>query len=86
MFIQGKCPVGPGVIYRRTGHGVAIYGAGISNLAIEELNFDGTDIEQTVTFIRKIKQVNPATELILYLYTPTPQEGSVLLDEAVKAG
>jgi anaerobic magnesium-protoporphyrin IX monomethyl ester cyclase len=44
------------------------------------------DIEQTMAFIRKIKQINPATELILYLYTPTPQEGSVLLDEAVKGG
>ena len=44
------------------------------------------DIEKTITFIRKIKQVNPATELILYLYTPTPQEGSLMLDEAVKLG
>jgi radical SAM superfamily enzyme YgiQ (UPF0313 family) len=44
------------------------------------------DIEQTITFIRKIKAINPATELILYLYTPTPQEGSLLLDEAVKLG
>jgi radical SAM superfamily enzyme YgiQ (UPF0313 family) len=44
------------------------------------------DIEQTITFIRKVKAINPATELILYLYTPTPQEGSLLLDEAVKLG
>lgn len=44
------------------------------------------DIEQTITFIRQIKQVNPATELILYMYTPTPQEGSLLLDEATKLG
>ncbi len=44
------------------------------------------DIEQTITFIRKIKAINPATELILYMYTPTPQEGSLLLDEAVKLG
>ena len=44
------------------------------------------DIEKTMEFIRKIKQINPATELILYLYTPTPQEGSVLLDEAMRGG
>lgn len=44
------------------------------------------DIEQTIDFIRRIKQINPATELILYLYTPTPQEGSVLLDEAMRGG
>jgi len=44
------------------------------------------DIEKTIKFIRKVKQVNPATELVLYLYTPTPQEGSIMLDEAVKLG
>lgn len=44
------------------------------------------DIEQTIDFIRKLKAVNPATELVLYLYTPTPQEGSILLDETIKAG
>jgi anaerobic magnesium-protoporphyrin IX monomethyl ester cyclase len=44
------------------------------------------DIENTITFIRKIKQINPATELVLYIYTPVPQEGSILLDEATKLG
>lgn len=44
------------------------------------------DIEQTITFIRKVKQVNPDTELVLYMYTPVPQEGSVMLDEAVRLG
>jgi anaerobic magnesium-protoporphyrin IX monomethyl ester cyclase len=44
------------------------------------------DADKTIRFIRKVKQINPATELILYLYTPTPQEGSLLLDEAVKLG
>lgn len=44
------------------------------------------DIERTISFIRQIKTINPATELILYLYTPTPQEGSILLDEAIKEG
>jgi radical SAM superfamily enzyme YgiQ (UPF0313 family) len=44
------------------------------------------DADKTMRFIRKVKHINPATELILYLYTPTPQEGSLLLDEAVKLG
>ncbi len=44
------------------------------------------DIETTIRFIRTIKQINPATELILYIYTPVPQEGSILLDEAEKLG
>ncbi|MFQ3648589.1 MAG: B12-binding domain-containing radical SAM protein, partial [Anaerolinea sp.] len=44
------------------------------------------DIEQTITFIRKVKQVNPDTELVLYMYTPVPQEGSVMLDEALRLG
>jgi anaerobic magnesium-protoporphyrin IX monomethyl ester cyclase len=44
------------------------------------------DIETTIKFIRKIKQINPATELVLYIYTPVPQEGSILLDEATKLG
>jgi radical SAM superfamily enzyme YgiQ (UPF0313 family) len=44
------------------------------------------DIEATIQFIRKIKRINPATELVLYIYTPVPQEGSILLDEAAKLG
>ena len=44
------------------------------------------DIEKTIEFIRKVKKINPATELILYMYTPTPQEGSMLLDEAMSLG
>jgi radical SAM superfamily enzyme YgiQ (UPF0313 family) len=44
------------------------------------------DIDTTIQFIRKIKQINPATELVLYIYTPVPQEGSILLDEATKLG
>jgi len=44
------------------------------------------DIEMTIDFIRKVKAINPATELILYIYTPVPQEGSILLDEATKLG
>jgi radical SAM superfamily enzyme YgiQ (UPF0313 family) len=44
------------------------------------------DVAQTIAFIRKLKAINPHIELVLYLYTPTPQEGSVLLDETMRAG
>ncbi len=44
------------------------------------------DINATVQFIRKLKAVNPATELVLYIYTPVPQEGSIFLEEATKLG
>lgn len=44
------------------------------------------DIANTIQFIRKIKQINPATELILYIYTPVPQEGSILTEAAYEAG
>ncbi len=44
------------------------------------------DIESTIQFIRKVKQINPATELVLYIYTPVPQEGSIMLEEATKLG
>jgi radical SAM superfamily enzyme YgiQ (UPF0313 family) len=44
------------------------------------------DIEKTIAFIRRIKAINPAAELILYIYTPVPQEGSILLEEATKLG
>jgi len=44
------------------------------------------DIDGTIKFIRKIKQINPATELILYIYTPVPQEGSIMTEAAYEAG
>jgi anaerobic magnesium-protoporphyrin IX monomethyl ester cyclase len=43
------------------------------------------DIESTINFIRKIKTINPATEVILYLYTPVPEEGT-LYEEAKAMG
>jgi hypothetical protein len=39
------------------------------------------DVEATVTFIRRLKQINPLTEVVLYTYTPVPQDGA-LYDEA----
>jgi hypothetical protein len=43
------------------------------------------DIAKTFEFIRTIKRVNPATEIILYTYTPVPAEGA-LYSEASRLG
>jgi hypothetical protein len=44
------------------------------------------DIENTIRFIRKLKQINPAGELILYIYTPVPHDRSALLQAAQELG
>jgi radical SAM superfamily enzyme YgiQ (UPF0313 family) len=36
-----------------------------------------SDIESTLDFIRRLKEVNSATEVILYIYTPVPLEGTL---------
>jgi uncharacterized protein YjhX (UPF0386 family) len=41
------------------------------------------DTRQTFEFIRKVKRLNPATEIILYLYTPVPLAGELF--DAAKA-
>ncbi|MDH4064954.1 MAG: B12-binding domain-containing radical SAM protein [Acidobacteriota bacterium] len=35
------------------------------------------DLEGTLRFIRRLKRVNPATEIILYVYTPVPLAGQM---------
>jgi radical SAM superfamily enzyme YgiQ (UPF0313 family) len=35
------------------------------------------DARQTMAFIRKVKEVNPRTEIILYMYTPVPLSGEL---------
>jgi radical SAM superfamily enzyme YgiQ (UPF0313 family) len=34
------------------------------------------DLSQTLSFIRRIKQINDATEIILYVYSPVPMDGT----------
>ena len=36
-----------------------------------------TDVDRTFGFIRKLKRINPATEIILYTYTPVPLDGTL---------
>ena len=44
------------------------------------------ELENTLRFIRKLKQVNPAMELITYFYTPTPQRRGTYGDVDALAG
>jgi radical SAM superfamily enzyme YgiQ (UPF0313 family) len=43
------------------------------------------DLAQTFEFIRTIKRENPATEIVLYTYTPVPMDGK-LFAEAARLG
>jgi radical SAM superfamily enzyme YgiQ (UPF0313 family) len=43
------------------------------------------DVENTLAFIRKVKRVNPHTEIIMYVYTPVPLAGE-LYEEAKSEG
>jgi len=43
------------------------------------------DTRNTMEFIRKVKRVNPAVEVILYMYTPVPLAGE-LYDQAKASG
>jgi radical SAM superfamily enzyme YgiQ (UPF0313 family) len=43
------------------------------------------DVRSTIAFIREVKRVNPASEIILYMYTPVPLSGT-LFEEAKASG
>lgn len=43
-------------------------------------------IYDEVKFIKEIKTINPDTEIIIYVYTPVPTEGSVLYNESEARG
>lgn len=43
------------------------------------------DAQETMTFIRRVKEVNPLTEIILYMYTPVPLSGE-LYEQARASG
>ena len=35
------------------------------------------DLDRTFAFIRRVKRINPATEIVMYVYTPVPREGEL---------
>ncbi|HXQ29592.1 MAG TPA: radical SAM protein [Gemmatimonadales bacterium] len=43
------------------------------------------DVRQTIAFIRRVKRVNPHSEIVLYNYTPVPLTGT-LYDQAQEQG
>ncbi len=45
-----------------------------------------TQIDRDIEFIKEIKAINPDTEIIIYVYSPVPTEGSEMYEEVRKAG
>jgi radical SAM superfamily enzyme YgiQ (UPF0313 family) len=43
-------------------------------------------IDEDIEFIKNIKEINPDTEIIIYVYSPVPTEGSELYNEVIKTG
>ncbi len=43
-------------------------------------------IDFDISFIKKIKQVNPQTEIIIYVYSPVPTEGSDMYEQVKASG
>ena len=43
-------------------------------------------IQFDINFIKKVKAVNPKTEIVLYTYSPVPAEGTELFKEVTAAG
>jgi radical SAM superfamily enzyme YgiQ (UPF0313 family) len=43
-------------------------------------------IDEDIQFIKNIKEINPQTEIIIYVYSPVPTEGSELYNEVIKSG
>ncbi|MEZ5014116.1 MAG: radical SAM protein [Chitinophagales bacterium] len=43
-------------------------------------------IDADIAFIREIKTINPDTEIIIYVYSPVPTEGSALFEEVKNNG
>jgi radical SAM superfamily enzyme YgiQ (UPF0313 family) len=43
-------------------------------------------IEQDIAFIKEIKQINPRTEIIIYVYSPVPTEGSDMYNRVLESG
>ncbi len=43
-------------------------------------------IDFEIDFVKKVKQVNPKTEVILYVYSPVQTEGSALFEQVKSAG
>ena len=45
-----------------------------------------SQIDSDIAFIKQIKKINPDTEIIIYVYSPVPTEGSELFKQITAAG
>lgn len=43
-------------------------------------------VEEEIRFIRKVKKANPDTEIIIYVYSPVPTEGSEMFEKVKEQG
>jgi radical SAM superfamily enzyme YgiQ (UPF0313 family) len=43
-------------------------------------------IDDDINFIKQIKEINPSTEIIIYVYSPVPTEGSELYKKVTETG
>jgi anaerobic magnesium-protoporphyrin IX monomethyl ester cyclase len=43
-------------------------------------------IDEDIKFIREIKEINPKTEIIIYVYSPVPVKGSDLYESVLQSG
>jgi radical SAM superfamily enzyme YgiQ (UPF0313 family) len=43
-------------------------------------------INEDLSFIKKVKSINPATEIIIYIYSPVPTEGSEMYNVVLASG
>lgn len=43
-------------------------------------------IEDDIRYIKEIKEINPEAEIIIYVYSPVPTEGSTIYESVKKAG
>lgn len=43
-------------------------------------------IERDIAFIRRLKEINPSTEIIIYVYSPVPTEGSDMFKAVEQSG
>lgn len=52
----------------------------------ESAEMVSAQIDRDIAFIKNIKEINPDTEIIIYVYSPVPTEGSELYEAVKKAG
>jgi anaerobic magnesium-protoporphyrin IX monomethyl ester cyclase len=43
-------------------------------------------IDRDIAYIKQIKEINPETEIIIYVYSPVPTEGSEMYEQVKKSG